>query len=318
MVVLLGLAAPAAPTQLAPDVYLVPGRFVPGSQPDGNTVVIRAPAGLVVVDTGRHAEHTRSILDLAARWKQPVAVVMNTHWHLDHVSGNPAVRRAHAGVEVVGSGAIVEARAGFLADYRKQLEAVRASTEDPASRLRWTDEIARIDAGRALEPDRTVRETATLTLAGRSVEVGLAPDAVTAGDVWVFDPGSGVLAAGDLVTLPVPLPDTACPAGWSLALARLAERPFRVLVPGHGPPMGRTEFARWRAGFDRLLACAASDATDAACIEGWVSDLGPLLPGEDRPFARELLRHYLPGILRAPPGKVAPRCGVRSDPKSVR
>ena len=28
----------------------------PGSQPDGTSVVIDAPAGLIVVDTGRHAE----------------------------------------------------------------------------------------------------------------------------------------------------------------------------------------------------------------------------------------------------------------------
>lgn len=56
---------PDPPRSLCPDasplaagVELVRGRFVPGSQPDGNSVVLRAPGGLVVIDTGRHAEHT--------------------------------------------------------------------------------------------------------------------------------------------------------------------------------------------------------------------------------------------------------------------
>ena len=293
---------------------LLPGSFVPGSQPDGNTVLIRAPGGLIVVDTGRHADHTRAILDLASGWKQPVAVVVNTHWHLDHVAGNPAVRRAHPGLEVVGSDAIEGALKGFLAEYRRQLASMLEKPGDPAGRRRWSDEIARIDAGRALEPDRKIRGTAILTLAGRSVEIGFAPAAVTGGDVWLFDVESGVLAAGDLVTLPAPLLDTACPSGWKAALARLAERPFRILVPGHGRPMERAAFERWRAGFERLLSCAATDARASACIDGWVADLGPVLPEGERPFARELLGYYVPEVLRAAPAKVARRCEGPAPP----
>jgi glyoxylase-like metal-dependent hydrolase (beta-lactamase superfamily II) len=311
-------SAAAAPEQVAPDAFLVRGAFVPGAQPDGNSVVFRGPAGLLVVDTGRHAAHARAILDLASGWKEPIAVVVNTHWHLDHVSGNPAIRRSHPAVEVVASGAIVEARAGFLARYREQLEAMQAASEDAAGRQRLADEIGRIDAGRALEPDRVVRETATLTLAGRRVELGLAASAATAGDVWLLDRASGVLAAGDLVTLPVPLLDTACPAGWSAALARLSEVPYRVLVPGHGRPLTPAEVARWRTGFDHLLACAASTARAEACIDGWIADLGPLLPEAERPFARDLLAHYVPEILRAPPARVAPECRSRTRTESVR
>ncbi len=312
---LAGLAAPPAPPEpLAADVFLLPGTFARGAQPDGNTVVIRAPPGLLVVDTGRHSGHAQSILDLASGWEQPVAVVVNTHWHLDHVAGNPAIRRAHPGVEVVASGAIREARRGFLAGYREQLDSMREKASDPEARRRWTEEIERIDAGAALEPDRTIRASATLTLAGRRVEVGLADTAVTAGDVWLFDEASGVLAAGDLVTLPAPLLDTACPAGWKAALRRLSDVPFRILVPGHGRPMGRMEFERWRTGFEHLLSCAASDAREGACIDGWVADLGPLLPEGERRFARELLGHYVPEVLRAPPAKVAARCGSGPPP----
>lgn len=307
-----------APESLAPDVFLVPGTFVRGSQPDGNTVVFRSTEGLLVVDTGRHAEHVQAILSLAASTRLPVRAVVNTHWHLDHVSGNPAIRRAHPGAEVVASDAIEDALAGFLARYRKQLEAMLAEEKDPAARRRWTDEIGRIDAGSALGPTRVLRQGETLTLAGRRVELGLATGAATAGDVWLFDPASGVLAAGDLVTLPAPLLDTACPEGWRVAVARLSDVPFRTLVPGHGRPMNRADLGRWRTALDRLLACAATEAPANACADGWVADLGPLLPDADRPFARELLGYYVPEVLRAPPSKVAERCRTRTGTGFVR
>src|SRR4051794_6553150 len=50
---------------VAPGVDLIPGAFVPGHQPDGNTLIFRASDGLVVMDTGRHAEHTQRIIDYA-------------------------------------------------------------------------------------------------------------------------------------------------------------------------------------------------------------------------------------------------------------
>ena len=117
LALLAALSAPSPPdAPLTFEVRVLVGNFVPGAQPDGNTVVFLAPGGLVVVDTGRHEAHTQRVLDLARRLGTPVAVVVNTHWHLDHVSGNPIIRRAFPAVEVVGSRAIDEALAGFPGD----------------------------------------------------------------------------------------------------------------------------------------------------------------------------------------------------------
>jgi glyoxylase-like metal-dependent hydrolase (beta-lactamase superfamily II) len=315
---LLLLASPPASDSSAPDVIVLLGTFVPGTQPDGNTVVLRAPEGLVVVDTGRHATHTRRILDLARSTGLPIAAVVNTHWHLDHVGGNPMVRQAYPSVKVTASRAIDDALTGFLADYRTQLvEAIEASS-DPAERSRHREEVARIDAGRSLAPDIAIEATGDRVLAGRSMVLGLEGPAATDGDVWVFDRSSGVLAAGDLVTLPAPLLDTACPRGWQAALAHLSEIPFLLLVPGHGRPMTRQEFAAYRAGLDQLVACAASVRPDAACIDGWLRDLGTLVPEPDRPLARSLLAYYLPALLRAPPDRVARLCRQERRDGTVR
>jgi glyoxylase-like metal-dependent hydrolase (beta-lactamase superfamily II) len=100
----------------------------------------------------------------------------------------------------------------------------------------WRSELRLIDAGDKLAPDRIVAAARSLQIAGRTLELHLERRAVTAGDVWVEDPATQTLFAGDLVTLPVPFFDTACPAQWSLALGHIAERRFTALVPGHGPP----------------------------------------------------------------------------------
>jgi len=286
-----------AAAELAPGIRLVPGAFVPGRQPDGNSVLIAAPGGVIVIDTGRHPEHARAIVEAVRAEGRPVVAVINTHWHLDHVGGNPRLRSAYPALTVHASAAFEGARTGFLARYRKQLEQLIAGTTDAEAQQPFRAELALLDAGAALGPDEVVRATGERTVAGRRLVVGLEGPAVTAGDVWVFDPASGVLVAGDLVTLPVPLFDTACPEGWKAALGRLAAVGFTLLVPGHGSPMDRAGFARYRSAFERLLACAASGAADPACIDGWLRDAGPLIPAGEREFARTLAGYYV-GVLR--------------------
>jgi hypothetical protein len=64
-------------TVLAPDVTLIAGGFVPGLQPDGNTVIFRGREGLLVFDSGRHAEHSQRILDYAEQSHTAIAAVVN-------------------------------------------------------------------------------------------------------------------------------------------------------------------------------------------------------------------------------------------------
>jgi glyoxylase-like metal-dependent hydrolase (beta-lactamase superfamily II) len=294
-------------TQLVPGVDLLPGRFVQNTQPDGNTVVFRAPNGLIVVDTGRHPEHTQAILDLAARERAGVAAVVNTHWHLDHVGGNPMVRTRFPEARVYASGALAGALKGFLADYRAQLQAMIDKTADARAQEPWRAELAIIDSGPALGPDEVVAASGERTIAGRRLRLGLESHAVTAGDVWLFDPATRLLAAGDLVTLPVPFLDTACPSGWQAALGRLGGIDFALLVPGHGAPMGRKQFETYRSAFDRLLTCAASQRDRDECIAGWSKDAATLLTTEDPAFVRSLLGYYV-DQLRGDASRLARLC----------
>lgn len=269
--------------EIVPGVHLIRGNFTPGSQPDGNTIIFTAPDGLVVVDTGRHVEHTQQIVDFAKNAKKPVKAIVNTHWHLDHIGGNVILRREFPEARVYASGALSEALTGFLANYKKQM----LEQPDPS---KFKAEIALIDAGPKLAPDQVVKEPGKLTLGGRAFDVGLENQAVTAGDVWLFDPATGVLVAGDLVTLPVPFLDTACPQKWEASLERLSKVDFELLVPGHGPPLTRRQFATYRKAFSALLACKDEKAK---CADGWMTAIAPLIPAEDVEFTKVLIGYYV-------------------------
>jgi glyoxylase-like metal-dependent hydrolase (beta-lactamase superfamily II) len=303
------VAAPAVAEEVAPGITLLRGAFTPGSQPDGNSLILEAPKGLIVVDTGRHPEHTARLVAHARAARRPIVAVVNTHWHLDHVGGNPALRRAHPRVRVLASDAIHGARRGFLATYERELRDMLRSVKDPEQQRAFRGELAILAAGKKLGPDETIAASGPRAIAGRALEVHLEKHAVTAGDVWLFDPATATLIAGDLVTLPVPFMDTACTPGWQEALRRLASVEFERLVPGHGAPMSRADFATYRQAFDNLLACGASARDRRECIDGWLADAAPLLGDADAGWVRSMVEYYVDGTLRGSPARRAELCG---------
>jgi glyoxylase-like metal-dependent hydrolase (beta-lactamase superfamily II) len=298
-------------TPVAPGLWLLPGGIKPERQPDGNTVIFNAPKGLIVMDTGRHAWHRDAILAFARAQKQPVIAIINSHWHLDHVSGNPALRAAFPDLRVYASGAIDEALTGFLAKSASDAPRYLADTTLPATtREDIGNDLATIHNGTALRPDIVIAGSRIVNIGGRTLRINLAANAATAGDIWVYDSQSRVAAVGDLVTLPAPFLDTACPDGWRTALAQIAATPFRTAIPGHGAAMTRTHFALYRAAFDSFIDCARSTSARRLCAANWASMVKPLL-GADPLASRQAkgMAAYYVDLLRANHGN-SPYCAV--------
>ena len=255
----------------------------------------------MVFDSGRHRWHRQAILDFATVQGSPIVAIVNSHWHLDHVSGNPGLKAAYPGARVYASDAIRGARAGFLKDsvnsareYLNSPDLAAETAEDIRNDLATTED------GSALEPDVVITESATHVLGGRKLELKLSANGPTAGDVWLFDPASRIVAVGDLVTLPVPFFDTACVAGWKSALAQVWATPFEMLVPGHGRPMSRAEFAQYRTAFAGFIDCSNSTRDKAECAAGWAGDLAAVLAvnAMDRRRTEQMAVYYLDEVLR--------------------
>jgi glyoxylase-like metal-dependent hydrolase (beta-lactamase superfamily II) len=239
-----------------------------------------------------------------------VTAIVNTHWHLDHSSGNRRVKAAHPQAKVYTTRAVDRSLApgGFLA---RNVAAARERPPDPKASAARREEtalfIATMDAADALRPDVPVESSAALTIAGRPLSVRVATDAVTDADLWLYDEATGVAVIGDLVTLPAPFFETACPSHWQEALGDVWATPFSVAVPGHGAPMTRAEFDTYRRAFGSFRACVGSESQAAACAEGWTKDVGSLLATDaDRRQATEYAAYYV-GFLRKN-GGASPDC----------
>jgi glyoxylase-like metal-dependent hydrolase (beta-lactamase superfamily II) len=289
--------------QAAPQPYkFIEGKLPVDVQPDGNSIIFEDAKGLVVIDTGRHPEHTDKILVYAKERGKPITAIINTHWHLDHSTGNARIRAAYPGAKLYTSHAVEGALKGFLIRNRDN---ARARLNDPsvseerkaATRLY----LNAVDDPGNMIPDMPVTGPTTIRMKGRTLELKLAKYAATEGDVWIYDRASSTVIVGDLVVVPLPFFDTACADGWKKALGDIAKIPFKTLVPGHGLPMPRKDFDLYRSAFNHLVDCAQGAGPTKACVDGWMTEAAKFVETyPDRKDAEASIADYIDRIIRSP------------------
>ena len=158
-------------------------------------------------------------------------------------------------------------------------------------------DFAAMDDRADLIPTDPVTKSGRRNVAGRELDINLAPYAATEGDVWVYDPKTRTVFSGDLVTAFAPFLDTACVDGWKRALSEIEAVPFKSLVPGHGAMMDHAQFRQWRTAFTQFVDCKA---TKEECIVGWKRDAAPFLLPPGNQNIDGLLSYYLDERLRGP------------------
>ena len=292
-----GCAAAEPP---APAFHLVSGGVPLDKGPDGNSIILDAPDGLIVVDTGRHPEHSAKIIAYARERGRPIAAVVNTHWHLDHTTGNWDIRQAYPQVQVVASNALEGALATYLKTSRAQTDKMLA---DPKTSAMQRDQIVRAmavtDRPDRILPNVIVENSRKMAVAGRTVDVRLAKFAVSEGDVWLYDPEAKLAIVGDLVVDIVPFMDTACADGWLRALSEIEQTSFETLIPGHGPVMDRVAFTTWKTAFANFISCGRSQVPKEQCVEGWEREAARFIDDGHRKYVLEAADYYLTTRLRS-------------------
>jgi glyoxylase-like metal-dependent hydrolase (beta-lactamase superfamily II) len=257
-------AAPAFTVEeVAPGVHALIPTKPTGFLNDGNVVFIVNDDDVVVVDTNlTPGSAEASVAALRRITAKPVRYVVNTHWHVDHVSGNQVYRRECPGVEFIGQALVwkdlvekgaanrrdmVEQAKPFAAGLRQALADGKSLTGAPLAadeRAAYEADVALIDglvaAVPAIEivpPTVVVDEGLTLHRGGRTIEIRRLGRSHTHGDLAVVLPAEGVVVTGDLLVGPVPIVggDQSFPAEWAASLDRLLALGAKVYVPGHGP-----------------------------------------------------------------------------------
>ena len=200
-----------------------------------NNVILRSRDGHVLIDTGysRHAPMTLALLasDRGIR-NDPLAWIVNTHCHSDHIGGNAAL------VEKYGCPvAVPEGEAPLIERW-----------DQKALLYDYCDQRAdRFIVSQGLQPDTT-------HVWGDLEWRALAAPGHDMGALVFFNPEHGILISGDAlwengfgIVMPREIDPAALPAARA-TIEMLAGLAIRVVVPGHGEP-----FTDIPAALDRAM-----------------------------------------------------------------
>jgi glyoxylase-like metal-dependent hydrolase (beta-lactamase superfamily II) len=182
-------------------------------------------------------------------------MVINTHWHGDHIFGNQAFRNAFPSIRFAAHPAT---REGIITGEVQYRDANRPKTEARITELRAkttrTDQENRelaqaemqMDAwqGDYVLPDLLVDQHLTVMQDERKIELLHLGHANTKGDLVIHLPAERIAINGDLAITPIPFAFQSSPRRWVQTLNRLAEIDAATIVPGHGPPQTDPRFIR--------------------------------------------------------------------------
>ncbi|MCK0165671.1 quinoprotein relay system zinc metallohydrolase 1 [Marinobacter sp. S6332] len=208
-------------TLVADGVWVVAGTTDNFSKTNGgnilNTGFIETGEGVVVIDTGpsrRYGEEFRALIE--SHTSEPIVKVLITHHHPDHAFGSQAF----------------EPDTLYMLD-----ESARLLEQDGEA---FSDNMYRMIGDWMRGTEVTVPmnrvQPGLLSLGTRQLRL-ISMQGHTGADLVVLDETSGVLFASDMVFFNRALttPQTPGLALWRSEIRQLAQLPFSVVVPGHGP-----------------------------------------------------------------------------------
>ena len=196
----------------------------------GNVVVLAGAEGLLLVDSGSPERATDLKQLLATHFANArIAVLFNTHWHLEHTGGNDVLVEPSSTV-VAHENTRLWMSTKFYVDWQDQRYSARLPNARPNKTFFSSD-------AQPLE----------LSFGGEKVVYGHLPEAHTDGDIYVQFPDRNVIVAGGAATAGTyPILDYIT-GGWIGGLVSATEKLIALadattlIVPDAGPPRSRAD-----------------------------------------------------------------------------
>ena len=205
----------------------------------GNAAFIDLGGETLVVDTHYSPSAAR---ELRAAAGSP-SLVLNTHWHADHVLGNSefadttivSTTRTRELIASIGAERLAAQKEAWDEELPAEVERLRAAGDEEGAALLEEQEAELRSLNHRL-PDETFEESSAFGRAQALTYGG----GHTESDAFVFVPDAGVLVAGDLVVVEMqPWAGHGNPRAWAGILDRLLELDWDTCVHGHGPVCDR-------------------------------------------------------------------------------
>lgn len=256
-----------------------------GARGDSNAGAIKTPDGLIVIDAQQHAPLARIFREsLRERIGQPIRLVINTHYHLDHIAGN-AVFGAEAPIlahhittdklrSILGpEGAGGDWTVSDFVTKAQLLFGPNIVELIPEGHAAWTWFRQRLgapdyDTLTITPPDETFAKSYEIALPGDVLCLDYLGPAHCDGDLVVYLRNAGIVFLGDLLFVGrFPWIGDGDVAGWIRTLDHVLGLDVDCVVPGHGMPVTLKAVA----GFRDMLA-ALRDAVATAISHGASED----------------------------------------------
>ncbi len=204
----------------------------------GNTLVLAADDGALVVDTKFSYPASQLKTQVDKLVGKPAKLVINTHYHFDHSHGNP-----------------LYAGARFMAQTRtrEHLLALDPGLFGPNA------------PGAAMLPTELVDDVRKLRFGDEEIEVRYLGRGHTDGDIVVFLRKRSLLHMGDLFTNGLyPIADVkggGSMRDWVATIDRAIELQPKTIIPGHGPIATLDDLKAFRAYLGAVWQHALDGAT---------------------------------------------------------
>lgn len=217
------VAAPLTMQKIAEGVYVHQGvhaEATPANQGGiANIGFVIGDQSVAVVDTGGSFQEGKALLAAIRQVTNlPIAYVINTHFHPDHILGNAA---------------FVPLKPSFVAHSNLPRDLAARSIDYLATAK---ENLGTAFDGTEIVPaQHLVQATEVIDLGHRPLVLTPYPAAHTDADLTIFDEKTETLFTGDLLFVQrVPAVDGSI-IGWLKVIDRLQQVKAKQAVPGHGP-----------------------------------------------------------------------------------